>query len=391
MRIWTSAGLLDETLVVAVAEFGRTPKINPFGGRDHWGHVFSFVLAGAGIRGGQAYGSSDRQGGYPASDRVQPQDLTATIFHLLGIDHRSTFPDRTGRPLPVSEGEPIRGLLGMQPATTERSEPGGDLTLVPPYDEEQIRDVDFESGRPLVPHGTATRQKSWQASPLAESAGASPLRVAVATDAANSRSGKRHASIMLKGGSGQTKIGPGTRAMLSQQVRNPMAGTYTFAVHASGSGSAEFYRETFLEHFACRLVIFAFRDLKKNHAEHEPFVSAEFRPAWSPAGEPNYQRFEVAVTLRSQDGGANQTGRGIGVAVIVEKQTPGELELSPRDEALFALTMWNWCLMPASATTTWWSSTAAGRTWARLHKCTTALLNRRGRRLPGGIRTKVAR
>ena len=60
-------GLLDETLVVAIAEFGRTPKINKFGGRDHWGHVFSFALAGAGIRGGQVYGSSDKTGGYPAS------------------------------------------------------------------------------------------------------------------------------------------------------------------------------------------------------------------------------------------------------------------------------------------------------------------------------------
>ena len=209
--------------------------------------------------------------------------------------------------------------------------------MVPAYDDEQIRDVDFESGRPLVPHGTAERHKSWQASPLADGCGAVPLSVAVVTDAANSRRGKRHAGILLKGTSGSSAIGQGARAMLSQQVRNPMAGTYTFAVHASGGGSAEYYRETFLKHFACRLVIFAFLDLKKNHTQHEPFVSAEFRPAWSPSGKPNYQRFEVAVTLRSQDGGANQTSRGIGVAVIVEKRTPGELALSPRDEALIRI------------------------------------------------------
>ena len=159
-------GLLQETLVVAVAEFGRTPKINGFGGRDHWGHVFSFALAGAGVAGGQVYGSSDKTGGYPASNRVQPQELTATIFHLLGIGHDATFRDRTGRPLPVSKGEPLWRLLGSQPATLARAEAGGSIELVPPFDQRQIVDTDFESGRPLLPHGTAERAKTWQASPI---------------------------------------------------------------------------------------------------------------------------------------------------------------------------------------------------------------------------------
>ena len=106
-----SRGLLDETLVVAIGEMGRTPKFNASGGRDHWGNVFSFVLAGAGIRTGQVYGASDRNGAYPARDRVAPHDLTATILHLLGIGHEATFSDRTGRPLRATEGEPIRELL----------------------------------------------------------------------------------------------------------------------------------------------------------------------------------------------------------------------------------------------------------------------------------------
>lgn len=106
-----SRGLLDETLIVAVGEMGRTPKFNSNGGRDHWGNVFSFVLAGAGIRTGQVYGASDRNGAYPARDRVAPPDLTATILHLLGIGHEATFSDRTGRPQRTTEGEPIRGLL----------------------------------------------------------------------------------------------------------------------------------------------------------------------------------------------------------------------------------------------------------------------------------------
>ena len=107
-------GLMDETLVVAIGEMGRTPKFNGAGGRDHWGQVFSFVMAGAGIRTAQAYGASDKQGAYPASGRVQPDDLSATLLHLLGIGHEAFFPDRFGRPHRVTEGEPIHALLGTE-------------------------------------------------------------------------------------------------------------------------------------------------------------------------------------------------------------------------------------------------------------------------------------
>jgi hypothetical protein len=101
-------GLLDETLVVWMGEFGRSPKINHAGGRDHWGHVFSVALAGGGIRGGQVYGASDRIGGHPKEGRVQPQDLTATIFHSLGFHADTEFRDAQGRPLVISRGEVIR-------------------------------------------------------------------------------------------------------------------------------------------------------------------------------------------------------------------------------------------------------------------------------------------
>ncbi len=99
-----SRGLLDETLVVANGEFGRTPKFNANGGRDHWGPVFSFALAGAGISGGQVYGASDSRGAYPASGRVLPQELAATILHLLGIGHDATMLDRRGRPTHICNG-----------------------------------------------------------------------------------------------------------------------------------------------------------------------------------------------------------------------------------------------------------------------------------------------
>jgi hypothetical protein len=104
-------GLLDETLVVWMGEFGRTPKINGGGGRDHWGPVFSVALAGGGIQGGRVYGASDSIGGYPKDGRVQPQDLTATIFHCLGIRHDSEMHDALGRPVAISRGQVIGQIL----------------------------------------------------------------------------------------------------------------------------------------------------------------------------------------------------------------------------------------------------------------------------------------
>jgi hypothetical protein len=96
--------LLDETLVVAMGEFGRSPKINPNGGRDHWGGCFSLAMAGAGIDGGQVIGASDKIGGSPISRPLHPPDLAATIFHLLGIDPAGDFKDPQGRPRSLTAG-----------------------------------------------------------------------------------------------------------------------------------------------------------------------------------------------------------------------------------------------------------------------------------------------
>ncbi len=104
-------GLLGETLVVNTAEFGRTPRFNARGGRDHWGHVYSTVLAGGGVRGGQVIGSSDRVAGHPRDGRVRPEDLTATIFHALGHEPDTLIHDSLGRPLPISRGEVIRQVF----------------------------------------------------------------------------------------------------------------------------------------------------------------------------------------------------------------------------------------------------------------------------------------
>ena len=104
-------GLLDETLVVWFGEFGRTPRFNGGGGRDHWGHCFSLALAGGGIRGGVVHGASDRNGAYPADGVVRSSDLIATVLHCLGISPDAEIRDSEGRPLPASRGSVIRQIL----------------------------------------------------------------------------------------------------------------------------------------------------------------------------------------------------------------------------------------------------------------------------------------
>jgi Protein of unknown function (DUF1501) len=103
-------GLLSETLVIAVGEFGRTPKINEGGGRDHWSGVFSALYAGAGVRGGQVIGASDAQAAYPATKGWYPADLGATVYSALGIDSSSMIHDRVGRPSHVNAGRVIAPL-----------------------------------------------------------------------------------------------------------------------------------------------------------------------------------------------------------------------------------------------------------------------------------------
>ena len=107
----SSRGLLEETLVIAMGEFGRTPKINGNAGRDHWPNCYSIVLAGGGIRGGVTFGSSDKMGAYPDSDAVSPADLAATLFWRFGLDPVREIADLTGRPYKLADGQPIRALF----------------------------------------------------------------------------------------------------------------------------------------------------------------------------------------------------------------------------------------------------------------------------------------
>lgn len=105
-------GRLDSTLVVFTGEFGRTPRINKNAGRDHWGPSFTMILGGGGIQGGRVLGSSDARAEKPASDPYRPEDLCATMYHLMGINGEDEFYTPEGRPVKiVNDGKVMQGLL----------------------------------------------------------------------------------------------------------------------------------------------------------------------------------------------------------------------------------------------------------------------------------------
>jgi Protein of unknown function (DUF1501) len=109
----SARGLLDETLVVCLGEMGRTPQATDRWGRGHWSTLFPALLAGAGIRGGAVYGTSDKDAAYPIDRPTRPEDLAATIYHALGIDHHLQLPDAAGRPVTIVEGgQPLLALFG---------------------------------------------------------------------------------------------------------------------------------------------------------------------------------------------------------------------------------------------------------------------------------------
>jgi uncharacterized protein (DUF1501 family) len=120
IRLLKERGLFEQTIILCGGEFGRTPKINPAGGRDHWPHGFSVLLAGGGIRGGVVLGETDPEGGelkHPdeyemeKGKGIQVANLHATVLHALGIPHEMELMTPIGRPMALSKGHVIRELL----------------------------------------------------------------------------------------------------------------------------------------------------------------------------------------------------------------------------------------------------------------------------------------
>jgi uncharacterized protein (DUF1501 family) len=106
-----SRGMLDNTLVVAMGEFGRTPRLNPRGGRDHWPGCWSVLFAGANVNGSQVVGASDTIGAEPKDRPTTPAEVAATIYQAVGIDPHAWLPGPDGRPIRIAEAEPVRELL----------------------------------------------------------------------------------------------------------------------------------------------------------------------------------------------------------------------------------------------------------------------------------------
>ncbi|MEY3460153.1 MAG: hypothetical protein RL215_3310 [Planctomycetota bacterium] len=298
-------GLIDETLVVIIGEFGRTPKINANGGRDHWGHVFSFAMAGAGIRGGQVIGASDKDGAFPATIPITGGDVTATIFHLLGIDPSGVFHDRENRPHPITRGEPIAGMLGER-RTTELQVAEGDPALVPPFDTRLLFDTDFRSSQPLIAVEPTTRTKGWRA-------WSQPgLQVTKSM-------GRAELTFVVEGADKTLSIAAGSRAIMSQEIRNARGGQYTVKVRASAvAASTHEFERTVLDHARLRLVLFRFQNMHKDPREIMELASVECRPAVGESHE-----FVLDQFLGSTTPGANfAIGSGLGILITLEFAQP---------------------------------------------------------------------
>jgi hypothetical protein len=282
-------------------------------------------MAGAGIAGGQVFGSSDRNGAHPATHPIRPQDLTATIFHLLGIDHRSVFRDKLDRPQPITRGEPLSAVLGSAPATAARCQPGGDPSFVPPYDDSLLLDTDFASGRPLLAVAPPARAKGWRGWPLGTEAVGNGLVVQI-VDAP-----RRQVAL---GFGPATTLAAGARAILAQEIRSARGGEYAFTVKASGGGSSrQHFEADFRDAMVCRLVLFRFADASKDPRRVQELASLTIRPDFGDLGQA--RSFTLRQYLGSTAGGVNfPIGHGLGVAVVVENATGAPLERTPGSASL---------------------------------------------------------
>ena len=321
-------GLLEETLIIAVGEFGRTPVVNANAGRDHWGSVFSCVLAGAGIAGGQVYGSSDREGGYPASDPVDAGHLAATVFHLVGINTQGTFTDRLGRELSITEAEPLFNLLGEEPATARRTTSDRDVAFVPPYRPGLLLHPDFEETTNLLPLDAPASPKGWRATPTFDAKSGFGVRLQERDAGAKSA----RMGIWTSESDGVRSILPNANAVLAQQIRDPQSGNFIVKARVAGGGtSREAFESMFAANFRCRLILFQFAHASKSAARRQELASVEFSPAFvDPADPETWSIITLEKRLAPVPGVNFSFGLGVGVAVLIERKTEGSLMLPPQ-------------------------------------------------------------
>ena len=326
-------GLLAETLVVAIGEFGRTPKINAKSGRDHWGSVFSFAMAGAGIAGGQVYGSSDKQGAYPASQRVDPGHMTATIFHLLGLDPRGTFTDPSGRELALSRRSPMGDLLGLRPATAERVESTGDVARVPAFDESRIlANTDFAGRQPIVPAESPSRPKGWRTLQdlLSADQNSSGARLLDASEF-GAHKFQQHVGLGLfqPDKDHPVTVAADARVLLGQEVRSPFAGGFRLAIELATDADSQQALQRLLAEFEFRMLYFQFMATRKQITEIKDLAALAFQPRLLDDKETQLQRIEFPRDCVNRTPGSNFSfGLGLGVGVEMRRKTSGDLQVN---------------------------------------------------------------
>jgi hypothetical protein len=249
----------------------------------------------------------------------------------MGIDPAGKFKDPQRREHAITAGSPIASIIGVDRPLVETTNPGGDIARVPPYNEDLLLNGGFEQDVPLREVTFGSRPKGWRATPIITAPASDALGIKLVENADLSRSGKRHAAIGFGMAVGKTAISvpQGSRVTCGQEMRNPRAGTFMFRIRATGAGSsAEFFEQTFLTNFTCKLVIFQYKTDVKDPRERTEFASLPFVPCFSDKKRPNYQTFELTKKLDSPKPGSNfAIGKGLGVAIVVEKTTPGELKL----------------------------------------------------------------
>ena len=255
----------------------------------------------------------DKHGAYPATTPITGGDLTATIFHLLGIDPHGFFPDKQNRPHPLTKGEPIAALLGNSSAAKSLQPAGGDL----------------KSYRRWTPDCCSTRTSRAICRRSPWNHPAAQERVAGLALCRGKLGRCRWSSRMASPNSDsrdtpphQQVVEPGIRALLSQEIREHAR--RTVQAHRSSTGHCGVgggIAKMFLTHFRCRLVLYRFRNLRKDpriRGTGVRRVSAGI--GWS--------RESCSSVLGSTTPGANfSIGSGLGVLIVVEKSTPNELIL----------------------------------------------------------------
>lgn len=306
-------GLLANTLVVVLGDFGRTPKINANGGRDHWGPVMSGLLAGAGVSSGQVVGASDRNGSVPIDHRIPPEDLSATIFHLLGIDPQSHI-EVAGRPFKISPGRVVPELLGPGAATNERTEAGGYVTGLPDFNRGPLSNGDFARGRVLESRfGEAefwVARPAWNVGEPDDFCVASRVLVDAGTERFEAKIGFGLGDHKATG-----TIAAGQSAMLAQEIYNQRPGRYTFQVRIAAEADKQSMSQ-WNRHFQARIMLFRFTDLSRDFNKIAELASVEFKPVFD--GKP--VELKVSRLLKDQEGGSGELHKGIGVAVVVKNR-----------------------------------------------------------------------